>query len=126
MAEYDYYAAVRKDVKRYILTHDLTVVEYGLDSYKYDLWEDMDGSDEVTGAHSGTYTHDRKVAESNLEHNWELVAKDLEDCGQEVDAFRCLRDPEYADTIARREVLQYVCDDVVDELVAKGVILVKE
>ena len=115
MERYDYFDAVREDLKRYV--EDVYGPESVEDVEAIDreaLYDAAFVSDAVTGNASGSYTFNTWDAEENLCHNMDL----LEDAANEFgDGLELLgRGAEACDVTIRCYVLGQVIDDALEEL----------
>lgn len=114
---YDYYEAVKEDVKNYI-DNDITLSDYdGKDELFQYLEEKLWTHDDVTGNGSGSYTHSRFDAEINLCHNWRILEEIVEDWG--VENLKCF-DPEALDVTIRCYFLNDAISEVLDEMEDNG------
>lgn len=117
MERYNYYEAVRNDVKDYISEHydkDALRDVYDWDRFKDELHDDMFADDSVTGNASGSYTFNAWEAEENLCHNLDLLSEAQSEFGVNGDI---LRDgPEACDVTIRCYILRQSIDEVVDEI----------
>lgn len=110
---YDYYEAVKKDVKNYI-DNEITLSDYDdkddLSQYLEDnLWVE----DSVTGNTSGSYTFSRFDAEENLCHNWDILEEIAEEWGENsLDFFN----PEALDVTIRCYFLNDAISEILDEM----------
>lgn len=119
METYDYYEAIKNDIKEYIKDHDIDVTseEFDRDELCDRLWN----ADSVTGNASGSYTFSTWKAEENLCHNWDLLKEALEEFGQD-DVNILERGPEWCDVTIRCYLLGQCLNEVVDELEEKEAI----
>lgn len=114
---YDYYEAVKEDVKNYI-DNEITLSDYNdkdeLCQYLKDtLWTE----DSVTGNASGSYTFNRYEAEENLCHNWDILEEIAEDWGEDsLDFFN----PEALDVSIRCYLLSGAISAVLDDMKDNG------
>lgn len=67
--KYNYYKAMKEDVKNYLEENELQLNE---DTYN-DIYDEMFVSDEITGNASGSYTFSTYQAEENICHNMDLL-----------------------------------------------------
>lgn len=115
MEKYDYFEAVKEDLKQYIMEVYCPESVEDVESIdKYTLYDDAFVSDAVTGNASGSYTFNAWAAEENLCHNLDL----LEDAANEFsDGLELLgRGAESCDVTIRCYVLGQVIDDALEEL----------
>lgn len=123
MANYNYFEAVKADVKEWIeynmdLEHDIITGQFEdrdeIEDYLNDtLWTE----DSVTGNASGSYTCNTYEAEENLAHNWDLMVEVANEFGEEA----IINDgwdhgAEYWDVTIRCYLLNQVISEVLDEL----------
>ena len=117
MTEYNYYEAVKDDVKQYIednglgfalgaFNNDFDMIEY----IENEVWAE----DSVTGNASGSYTFNAWQAEENLSHNWELIQEMSNEFG--VDLSNPKATPEYLDVSLRCYVLVPAIEEALMEL----------
>lgn len=115
MEKYDYYEAVKEDLKQYITDYYNPISAEDVERIDKDtLLYDAFMSDAVTGNASGSYTFNTWDAEENLCHNMDL----LEEAANEFDDGLELlgRGAEACDVTVRCYVLGQVIDEVLDEL----------
>ncbi len=85
MEKYNYYEAVKEDVKNYISEHHDKVAQMGetreeiAQELNDTLWDD----DSVTGNASGSYTFNTWKAEGYICHNLDLLAEACEEFGSD-------------------------------------------
>lgn len=114
---YDYYEAVKKDVKNYI---DNKIILSDYDD-KDELFQYLEAelwvNDDVTGNGSGSYTLSKFDAEINLCHNWNILEEIAEDWGVE-----CLNsfNPEALDVTIRCYFLNDAISEVLEEMEYNG------
>lgn len=110
---YDYYEAVKKDVKNYI-DNEITLSDYDdkNELFQY-LEENLWVEDSVTGNASGSYTFSRFDAEVNLCHNWRILEEIAEEWGENsLDFFN----PEALDVTIRCHFLNDAISEILDEM----------
>ena len=115
MLQYNYFEAVREDVKQYINEHEVKVTTSNRDEVYGKLYEEMFCDDSVTGNASGSYTCNTWQAEENICHNLDLL-------GEALAEFDC--DPTYitgkgaeaCDVTIRCYLLGQALDEVLDEI----------
>lgn len=114
---YDYYEAVKKDVKNYI-DDEITLSDYNNKDELFQYLEDtLWTEDSVTGSASGSYTFNRYEAEENLCHNWDILEEIAEDWGEDsLDFFN----PEALDVTIRCYLLSGAISEVLDEMEDNG------
>ena len=115
MNKYDYFSAVREDVKNYIIENDIKVTTSNRDELADRLLDDLWCNDSVTGNGSGSYTFSTWVAEENLCHNWDLLAECCEEFGDDMGEV-IKRGAETADVCIRCYLLAGTISDILDEL----------
>ena len=114
---YDYYEAVKEDVKNYI-DNEITLSDYDdKDELFQYLEENLWLEDSVTGNASGSYTFNRYEAEENLCHNWDILGEIAKDWGAaSLDFFN----PEALDVTIRCYFLNDAISEVLDEMENNG------
>ena len=114
---YDYYEAVKQDVKNYI-DNEITLSNYDNKNELFEcLEDDLWVEDSVTGNASGSYTFSRYDAEENLCHNWYILEEIAEDGGGDsLDFFN----PEALDVAIRGYLLDDAISEVLDEMEDNG------
>lgn len=118
MKTYNYFEAVKEDVKNYI-ENDIDIKkalsEAGdIDSLKNNLYDDLFCNDSVTGNASGSYTFSTWQAEENLCHNMDLLKKALEEFGCDINYLE--KGAEACDVTIRCYLLSSAISEVIDEL----------
>lgn len=115
MEKYDYYEAVKEDLKRFIIDEYDPKTEEDVEDLDWqDIYDSAMVDDGVTGNASGSYTFNSWNAEENVCHNLELLG---EACDQMCCDFDILKDgAETCDVTIRCYVLGQVIDEVLDEL----------
>lgn len=84
MKRYNYFKAVKADVREYIENEiDLTEWAGNREGLEEDLNERLWTCDSVTGNGSGSYTFNTWKAEENLAHNWEEIETVAAEFGME-------------------------------------------
>jgi hypothetical protein len=116
MEKYNYYEAIRDDIKNYIDNEEIKASDFAdIDEIKDSLYDDLWTADSVTGNGSGSYTFNAYEAEENLCHNWELLEEACDefccDMGDEVK-----RGAEACDVTIRCYLLGQVLSEVIEEL----------
>lgn len=115
MERYDYFDAVREDLKQYVKDVYYPESVEDVDSITRDtLYDDAFVSDAVTGNASGSYTFNTWAAEENLCHNMELLEEAANEFGGGLELLG--RGAEACDVTIRCYVLGQVIDDVLEEL----------
>ena len=115
MLQYNYYQAVREDVKQYINEHDVKVTTSNRDEVYDKLYEEMFCDDSVTGNASGSYTFSTWKAEENLCHNLDLLGEALTEFGCDP-TYITEKGAEACDVTIRCYLLGQVLGEVLDEL----------
>lgn len=114
---YDYYEAVKKDVKNYI-DNEIILSDY---DDKDELFQYLEAelwvNDDVTGNGSGSYTFSRFDAEINLCHNWNILEEIAEDW--EVECLNSFN-PETLDVTIRCYFLNGAISEVLEEMEYNG------
>ena len=115
MERYDYYEAVKEDLKQYV--KDVYGPESVEDVEAIDrdtLYDRAFVSDAVTGNASGSYTFSTWDAEENLCHNMDLLEEAANEFGDGLELLG--RGAEACDVTIRCYVLGQVIDDALEEL----------
>lgn len=118
MKTYNYFEAVKEDVKNYI-ENDIDIKkalsEAGdVDNLKDNLYDDLFCNDSVTGNASGSYTFNTWQAEENLCHNMDLLEEALEEFGCDINYLE--KGAEACDVTIRCYLLSSALSEVIDEL----------
>ena len=118
MKTYNYFEAVKEDVKSYI-ENDIDIKkalsEAGdIDNLKDNLYDDLFCNDSVTGNASGSYTFNTWQAEENLCHNMDLLKEALEGFGCGIEYLE--KGAEACDVIIRCYLLSSAISEVIDGL----------
>jgi len=114
MERYDYYQAVKDDIKQYIEDHDVKITSSNREELESSLYDKMFISDSVTGNASGSYTFNTWKAEENLCHNLDLLKEALSEFGEP--SFDMLESAESCDVTIRCYLLSQCLGEVLDEL----------
>ena len=114
MEKYNYFEAVKEDVKQYIEDHGVTVTADNKEELQESLYDDMFISDSVTGNASGSYTFNTWQAEENLCHNLDLLGEACEEFGSDMDILK--NGAEACDVTIRCYLLSQVLAEVLDEM----------
>lgn len=114
MERYNYYEAVKDDVKQYIEDHDVKVTTSNREDLEQSLYDEMFISDSVTGNASGSYTFNTWQAEENLCHNLDLLKEAFSEFGEP--SFDMLESAESCDVTIRCYLLSQCLHEVLDEL----------
>ena len=113
MEKYNYFEAVKEDVKQYIEDHDVKVTTSNREDLEQELYDEMFISDSVTGNASGSYTFNTWQAEENLCHNLDLLKEACEEFGSDCNI---LESAEGCDVTIRCYLLSSALSEVLDEL----------
>ena len=118
MTTYNYFEAVKEDVKNYIeneidIKEALEIAE-DVDRLKDNLYDDLFCNDSVTGNASGSYTFSTWQAEENLCHNMDLLKEALDEFGCDIDYLE--KGAEACDVTIRCYLLASAISEVIDEL----------
>lgn len=114
MEKYDYLAAVKKDVKDYIINNNIIINEDNREEVEQELDEVLFFEDSVTGNASESYTFSRWQAEENLCHNWDLLSEALSEIG--CDVTYLLQGAEACDVTIRCYLLPQAITGAIDEM----------
>ena len=118
MKTYNYFEAVKEDVKNYIeneIDIEKELSEAGdIDSLKDNLCDDLFCNDSVTVNGSGSYTFNTWQAEENLCHNMDLLQEALEEFGCGIEYLE--KGAEACDVTIRCYLLSSAISEVIDEL----------
>ena len=119
---YDYYEAVKEDVKDFILEHyELETVEDAQDLDVYEIEDEAMNHDSVTGNASGSYTFNRCRAQEYINDNIDLLNEAVEEGIIDVETvgdWFLSSNFELMDVIVRCHVLPSVIEDAIDEIIA--------
>jgi len=115
MKKYNYFEAVKDDVKQYIEDNDIIINAENRDEIEDQLNDDLFTCDSVTGNGSGSYTFSTWQAEENLCHNLDLLGEALREfgCGPE---YMMEKGAEACDVTIRCYLLGQAISEVLDEL----------
>ena len=118
MKTYNYFEAVKEDVKSYIeneIDIKKALSEAGdIDRLKDNLYDDLFCNDSVTGNASGSYTFNTWQAEENLCHNMDLLKEALEEFGCGIEYLE--KGAEACDVTIRCYLLSSAISEVIDGL----------
>lgn len=114
MEKYNYFEAVKDDIKQYIEDHDVKVTTSNREDLEQELYDKMFISDSVTGNASGSYTFNTWQAEENLCHNLDLLKEAFSEFGEP--SFDMLESAESCDVTIRCYLLSSALHEVLDEL----------
>ena len=112
---YNYYEAVKEDIKNFIEWEGIEVTQDNKDELLEELNERLWCDDSVTGNGSGSYTFNAWQAEENLCHNMDLLRIACEDFGGNLEEW-VKRGAEHCDVSIRCYLLYGCLSDVLDEL----------
>ena len=119
---YNYYEAVKEDVKDYI-ENEINLEEYrgNRDRLEEELNDDLWTADQVTGNASGSYTFNTYEAEENLCHNMDLLEEIADEWGIEPTIKAGYEHgAEWWDVTIRCYYLGQAIAEVLDDLEAAG------
>lgn len=115
MKNYNYYEAVKNDVKKYV-NNEINLADYSdreeLEEY---LNETLWINDSVTGNASGSYTFDAYIAEENLCHNMNLLKEACDEFGSNIGEL-VEQGAESCDVTIRCYLLSQAIAEVLDEM----------
>lgn len=114
MEKYNYFEAVKEDVKQYIEDYEVKVTSSNREELQESLYDEMFISDSVTGNASGSYTFNTWQAEENLCHNLDLLKEAFSEFGEP--SFDVLESAESCDVTIRCYLLSSALAEVLDEL----------
>jgi len=127
MNSYDYYTAVREDVKQWIEGNNTWIpadVITDKDDFAEWLNDTLWTEDSVTGNGSGSYTFSTYDAENYICHNLDLLAEACEEFGGSMDV---LKDgAEACDVTIRCYLLGGAISEVIEELENEGFFDIEE
>jgi len=117
MEKYNYYEAVKEDVKNYINEHHDEVTQMGetREEIAQELNDTLFLDDSVTGNASGSYTFSTWQAEENICHNLDLLAEACEEFGGDC-AKLLSGGAEACDVTIRCYLLSQAIWEVLDEM----------
>lgn len=117
MERYNYYDAMKDDIREYIEDHytqeEIAERMKDRDDFEQELYDDMFVSDSVTGNASGSYTFNTWRAEEYLMHNLDLLGEACEEFGSSADVLKS--GAEACDVTIRCYLLGQVLNDVLNE-----------
>lgn len=116
MEGYDYFSAVKEDVKNVVINEYNYSEELKEDRQAFEdkLNEELWTNDSVTGNGSGSYTFNTWQAEENLCHNLDLLQEALNEFGCRLSDIS--NGAEYCDVTIRCYLLGQAISEVLDEL----------
>lgn len=110
METYNYYEAVKRDVKNVIGEYDIDYSQDIATTYS-ELYDELWTNDSVTGNGSGSYTFNRYQAEEYLAHNLSLAEEALDYFDSEIKL-----DAEYLDVTIRCYLLANALKEVLEDM----------
>lgn len=113
MEKYNYYDAVREDIRQYIEDNEIEVNAENREEVEERLNDDLWLADSVTGNASGSYTFNTWTAEEYLCHNLDLLAEACEEFGSTPNI---LESAESCDVTIRCYLLSQCISEVLDEI----------
>lgn len=115
MEKYNYLAAVKEDVKNYIIDNNIAINEDNRDEIEQNLNDRLFCEDSITGNASGSYTFNAWQAEENLCHNGGLLSEALTEFGCDITYLE--RGAEACDVTIRCYLLPQAIAEVIDEII---------
>lgn len=116
MERYDYYSAVKEDVKNVVVNEYNYIEELKNDREEFEqrLYDELWVNDSVTGNTSGSYTFNAWQAEENICHNMDLLK---EACNEfNTDLADIIESAESCDVTIRCYLLNQSISEILDEL----------
>jgi hypothetical protein len=116
MERYDYYSAVKEDVKNVVVNEYNYIEELKNDREEFEqrLYDELWVNDSVTGNASGSYTFNAWQAEENICHNMDLLK---EACNEfNTDLADIIESAESCDVTIRCYLLNQSISEILDEL----------
>lgn len=114
MQEYNYWEAVKKDVRDYIEENICFNDFEDRDELEEHLNDVLWVNDSVTGNASGSYYCNTWKAADALAHNWDILKEALEEFGGDVNPIE--EGEEWCDVIIRCHLLPDAISEVLDEI----------
>lgn len=116
MEKYNYFEAVKEDVKNVVMNeyNYSEELKYDRQAFEDKLNDELWVNDSVTGNASGSYTFNAWQAEENLCHNLDLLQEALNEFG--CDITNIANGAEYCDVTIRCYLLGSAISEVLDEL----------
>ena len=112
---YNYYENVKNDVENYIKENKEYFKATDLEELEKELNDQCWINDSVTGNCSGSYTFNTYEAEKNLNGNWDLLQKALEEFGcSDVNPIK--RGAEWCDVTIRCYVLSQAISSLLEQM----------
>ena len=112
---YNYYENVKNDVENYIKENKEYFKATDLEELEKELNDQGWINDSVTGNCSGSYTFNTYEAEKNLNGNWDLLQKALEEFGcSDVNPIK--RGAEWCDVTIRCYVLSQAISSLLEQM----------
>lgn len=112
MMKYDYYKAVKDDIRDYINENDIIITQDDYEEIRENLYDTFYETDDVTGNISGSYWCNAWKAEECLCHNWDLIREVCDEFDTDFE-----HSPEMIDVSIRLNVMGEVLDEVMHEFV---------
>lgn len=113
MERYDYFEAVKEDVRNYIEENKDGLLGRDRDEVEEELNDKLFLNDSVTGNASGSYTFNSWTTEEYLCHNLDLAQEAYEEFG--YDGIKLDKGVEAVDVTIRCYLLPRAIDEVLDE-----------
>ena len=113
MEKYNYYDAVREDIRQYIEDNEIEVNAENREEIEERLNDDLWLADSVTGNATGSYTFNTWTAEEYICHNLDLLAEACEEFGSTPNI---LESAERCDVTIRCYLLSQCISEVLDEI----------
>lgn len=116
MERYDYYSAVKGDVKNVVVNEYNYIEELKNDREEFEqrLYDELWVNDSVTGNASGSYTFSAWQAEENICHNLDLLKEACNELG--TDLADIIESAESCDVTIRCYLLNQSISEILDEL----------
>lgn len=116
MERYDYFAAVKEDVKNVVINDYNYIEELKNDREEFEqrLYDELWVNDSVTGNASGSYTFNAWQAEEYICHNMDLLKEACDEFG--TDLADIIESAESCDVTIRCYLLNQSISEVLDEL----------
>lgn len=116
MERYDYYSAVKEDVKNVVVNEYNYIEELKKDREEFEqrLYDELWVNDSVTGNSSGSYTFNAWQAEENICHNMDLLKEACD--GFNTDLADIIESAESCDVTIRCYLLSQSISEILDEL----------
>lgn len=111
MTKYNYYNALKEDIKNYIEENSIDI-NRDKDKLYEELFDKMWIEDSITGNGSGSYTFNTYQAEEYICHNLDLFREAMEEFGDKTIPIDKI-DAEYIDVTIRCYLLSQVLSEVI-------------